>query len=327
MTAPKPPQQLTHLRPTAALEMLDRAFAVVRVQWKLFLLFALVSATPKLLSTLIHLDRKPPSTESGLAFIAWLIPHKVAPFILAQWAVAAIVAVAFQTVLFPGRTIKFQAAMRGVRNRVPSLMMTRLLVWAILFVLGALLPAQMLSAGGSSSLFAMAIATWTILAAIYFALMWSLTSAVVIIEKRSLLNAMARSAELMRLKFSGRGWLSDGALRRLMLVLVFPAVMYCFGAAILQAASLAKTGNIVIIFRGVIGEGGAVYQMLVALDGMIDWGSSLIYLPWTYTALVLLYAECRMRREALDIQVRLLSRGETGGADANMPDSILPEVE
>src|SRR5690606_37620179 len=59
--------------------------------------------------------------------------------------------------------------------------------------------------------------------ALYMSALWALTPAVVLLENRMLFDALGRSAELMRLRFSSRLF-GDSAIRRLILLLALPLI-------------------------------------------------------------------------------------------------------
>lgn len=306
LTAGAPDDGLVHLRPTTSIELLDRAFEILRMRPALFAVLAII-ASSRDAATYIVFALHGPMAE-GQAYAFYILFSLTLLFIVSQWAIAAIIASAFQLLLFPTRPLAFRTAMRGAAERLLPLILTRMLAWLVLLGLGFAIP-QMLIAQNNAGGIGAFLSLWSLGAAVFFGLQWALVSVVVMIEKRAFVRAMLRSMELMRLKWR-RGFFGDGALRRLLLILLFPGVLLAAGQAASQLVSRAITGQWMLKFP----ENTAV----ILTNGAISFVVSAIVTPWLYAALVLLYAECRMKREALDIQVRMLARGETAKPEESL---------
>ena len=145
------------------------------------------------------------------------------------------------------------------------------------------------------------------LALVYFSIVWALIGPVVMIERRGLFRALSRSVELMRLRF-GKGFFGDTPIRRLLIVGFFPLSMMLAGRVVIAAVSLAVTGEISFI--------SSSNSVVIATEAVTDLLLGSVYLPWMTIALVAIYVECRMRREGLDMQVRLLAKGELANEEA-----------
>jgi hypothetical protein len=313
---------LAHLRPTTPMEMIDRVFLVIGTRPKLFAALALMFALPPLLLQLFQAFIPPKSGDSPDSIVLFAT---VAASLLIQWANAAVIAAAFQTLLFPARPLAAKAALRGALDRLFYLILTRFLVVSALIVLGLLLPQQLLSGnGGEPGFISVAIAAWSVGAAVYFGFGWALVPMVVMIERKSFVKAMLRSMDLMRLKFRKAVVFGDSALRRLLLVLIVPAAIYLFGQILVQGISLLATGQILFMWSAKVIQSSPAHRLVYLFDAGVSFAVSFFALPWLYSGLVMLYAECRMRHEALDIQVRLLTRGETAPLMSDSEETLAP---
>ena len=142
---------------------------------------------------------------------------------------------------------------------------------------------------------------------LYLAALWALMPAVVLLEGRMLFDALGRSAELMRMRFSQRPF-GDSAVRRLILLIGLAVAVALGGSLLLPAAHWVVAGMPVPTLGDLAGSGesaGGVWESaqlgLTALVSCLLW-------PYIQAAIAVLYAECRMRREGLDLQTRLLAR-------------------
>jgi hypothetical protein len=133
--------------------------------------------------------------------------------------------------------------------------------------------------------------------AVIFMVLWALVSPVVVVEQRSLSQAMRRSMELMRVKY-GRGGFADSALCRLLLLLVLPAAVHAVEQVLLHGAGFFVPGGVMPFVPS--SRGYILFYSAVSFVGQV------IREPWVFVGLVLLYTESRMRHEALDLQIRLL---------------------
>lgn len=295
------PMELAHLRPTATLEMMDNVFAVFATRKKLFFGLGLLSQLP-IVSVLIAFPLLAGGAEvdwAATSFRSWVLVAMV----VQMWPIAALIAAAFQTMLFPGRPLQFASLLRASFAQLPHLIVTRIFARLLLVLLAGvgMMSLVQSQSGGAGQVIMLGLGIWSMLAIVYFSIVWALIGPVVMIERRSMFRALARSMELMRLKF-GAGIFGDTPIRRLLIVGLFPFTVFCLGRLIIAGVSLLVTGDFSLFST----SGLAV----IATEATVDLLLGSVYLPWFTIALVAIYVECRMRREALDMQVRLLAKGE-----------------
>lgn len=302
------PADMMHLRPTSGLELMDHAFGILRIRPGLFLGLGALSALPALIAVYVYV-----ATHRGITREDDLLEYfsyQWAAWLPSQWPVAAIVAAAFQTHLFPRRPLQLWTALRACLPRLPHFILTRLLVTIFLLFLGVEVPSMFLKSGIAPGL-AIAVAAWSVIACIYFVGTLSLVPAVTVIERRAFFRAMTRSTELMRIVFRG-GILGDSALRRLVLLALFPMSLALMNLVFVESVNLALTGRMSAITRVSLGmaSNSVIPNTILLVDAVVSFFTGALNTAWFSAALVLLYSECRMWREALDLQVRLLSHGE-----------------
>jgi hypothetical protein len=296
-----PQDNLTHLRPCSTLEMLDRVFAVYRARPVLFTSLGFLYALPSFALTIgMAFYYGPGLTPEEIA--RRITPWAAAALLLAQWPNAATISAAFQTLLFPRRSLAFGTAIRGSLSRLPPLILTRLAIMAMIVMIGFGLPVE-LRRSQSAGVLQQGLAIWLILLAVFMTMSWALVPAVVMIERRWFVDAMARGFQLMRMKYSP-GVAGDGAMRRLLVLALFPICAWLACRLPIEAVCLAQYGKLSV--------DAPANDMLIIADACATLLVTAFLEPWIYIALVVLYCECRMRREGFDIQMRLLSHQETG---------------
>lgn len=293
---------MNHLRPTTALELFDRTFLVLKLRPGLLLGLGALGALLSQGAELLKAQSDPESSR--------LLAGAVLLALAGKWPLAALLMVAFQTMLLPRRPLEFGAAMRGAFSRLPHLLLTYLLSDSVLGLIGFVLPGLLLS--GPSGHISVVPATTAALAgvvvacALYLAALWALVPAVVLFEERMLFDALGRSAELMRLRFSSRLF-GDSALRRLVMLLLF-AVIFLLGLQLTVPAVGWMVRGMplsVPVLEGLARARTAVPSPPVLL---LSLGVSWLFWSWVQAALAALYVECRMRSEGLDLQTRLMAR-------------------
>lgn len=312
MTAPSPPSadnpaampSLKHLRPTTPMEMMDRAFDLLRIRPGLFLALGAAYGVVNTLALSLVLNGM--YKQKVLEMTPW----KIVLDVLSLWPFAALVASAFQTLIFPRRPLRMWVALRGTFGRLPYLILTMFLM-QIIFDGLAILPQVFLESGAGDNMGAILYSFATFAAmglALYFSISWGLVPVAVMVERRGFFDALRRSAQLMRLRYS-RGLLGDGAFRRFGQLALFPAALLGVG--------LAGLGCLIEIFSvGGVGNVAGPPPLAVQVPFILGtFAISMIYAPWVASASVLLYAESRMRSEALDFQVRLMSGDASEIAD------------
>lgn len=293
---------LTHLRPTTPLEMLDRAFAVFRSRAGFFLMLGVCASAPGMVVQLgMFLTSGPVVTDETV--VRWL-PWQIASLFLEQWPVAALLGAAFHATLFPRRWIPVRVALQAAIPRLPHLILSGILVAALLALLvTAGIQAVGALAGGALGLL---VIIWIVFGVLFLGGSWALVGPVVILEPRAFFRAMRRSLELMLTRFHGAWW-RDSSYFRLALIVLFPVVVRATTLLAVRLAHFLDTGELIFL--------EATDRNFLIAQAIVDGIASILTTPWTCIAITLLYAECRMRREALDLEVRLLAQ-----AGANHPE-------
>lgn len=286
--------------------MVDRVFALLRMRRGVLLSLGALGG-------LISLEAELVQQRDGSA---WALGG-LALELLARWPLAAALTVAFQTLFFPRRLLGAWAALRGVAGKMPQLLLTLVLSGAVLALMVLTTVDLLRSARGGWTLdpvnWALAGAMGVLI--LYLAALWALMPAVVLLEGRMLFGALGRSAELMRLRFSRRLF-GDSAVRRLILLITLAVAAAVGGQLLLPAAHWVIAGMPPLSPAELFGTApadkgggrGAWENAQLALTALL---SCLIW-PYIQTAIAVLYAECRMRREGLDLQARLLARENSG---------------
>ncbi len=295
------PPAHAHVRLSTPVELLDRAFAVLMSRPALFFGLGALGALPGLAATTV-LALSPPAAGAYAGGDSRFALVTILAWVLEQWPLAAIVLCAFQILVLPRRPLPIWVAMQGALPRLAAFASTRMLSWIV--VLGMLLfvfTGGGLAPGGLWVLVAIPAA----LMAAYLAVGWALLSPVIMIERLSLVRALQRSAELMRQKFASRGS-GDSPFIRLLLILLFPLALIALEQGVVHSV-------------GFFLPGGSLPEIPLRRDFLlfaaaVSFVGKMIREPWTFIALVMLYAECRMRREAFDLRLRLIGDGEGGEA-------------
>jgi hypothetical protein len=305
--------------------MLDRVVGVLRTRPRLFFSLGVLYTLPLLgVLGLYYWLRAPKDLNQVFGEITpWILGAQL----LGEWANAAVIASSFQLLLFPSRPLLLWVALRGSLNRLFFLVLTRLFVWLVLG-LGLSIPSQLFSggsAGGALDAISLILSLWILFAALYFMVLWMLTPVVVMVERVAFVRAMRRSMELLRLVFRP-GWMGDSALRRLGVIMVLPVTVWLVQLLAVQGLSWVVTGHPVSLAPFFPPSDQALISLtLITFPKTVFYAGSVVAACgwfvtgiWLYAALVLLYAECRMRYEALDIQVRMLARGDTALPEAEL---------
>ncbi|MCX7019878.1 MAG: hypothetical protein NTY46_13000 [Candidatus Sumerlaeota bacterium] len=290
--------EITHIRPTTPIEMLDRVFAIFTVRPWVFLALAALYALPSAAATTgLYLFYC--STSSPIDAIGYL-PWFFASFFIEQWPCAAILLTVFQTYSSPQKPYGIITALGSAFKRLPYLILTRTLVWFILLLLFGVFVQSVLSpaAGGTfTGSLAQVIGLWCLAASIYFLMMWILVPPIVVIERASFFRAMVRSMQLMAMSFRPGLLKGDTARRRFLLLALFPAAVWLTAQGLLQSVSIARSGTIIFMTP----HDPLLYFTAMGLDFIVNLTAGL----WILIASPLLYIECRIRREALDVHMRL----------------------
>ena len=281
-----------HLHPCTQTELIDRVAAVILHQPALFLGLGALSALPGLMVMLLSPGFSGPSDSQDVgisyAFVVLI------PWFLKEWPVAALILCGFQKFVFPTRKLKLWIVMQTSLTRLLAFIGTRLFAWTIIMGLMLfVLSVGSTGGGGISGLLAFPALITALLLLIY----WSLTGVAVMVEGSSFITAMGRSAKILRQGFRGKK-LSDSPLSRLLLILIIPIALVIGEQICLQTL-------------GSFYPGGAYPRPPIDSSFTIPAGAIMFFFqtlraPLLYVGLTMVYLECRMRNESLDLRVRLV---------------------
>ena len=117
------------------------------------------------------------------------------------------------------------------------------------------------------------------------------------VEGSSFIIAMGRSAKILRQRFRGKS-LTNSPLSRLFLILIIPTVLVIAEQICLQTL-------------GAFYPGGAYPRPPTDSSFTIPAGAIMFFFqtvraPLLYVGLTMVYLECRMRNESLDLRIRLV---------------------
>lgn len=300
------PSERAHLHPCTQVELLDRVSAIVLSRPGLFFGLGALSALPGFVMLLVLAvvpsaagadAAEPGMAEALIMLMAWL---------LEEWPVAAIVACGFQAFLLPQRELRLWVAMQTVLGRMAAFAGTRMFAWAVVLGLMLFVVAAGSGAGGALSNL---LALPALVVALVMLVLWSLAGPVILFERRSFVRALARSSELMRGRFAG-GRLTDSPFSRLLLVLALPAAVFALEQVLVQAMGFRLPG-------------GSYPNMnpsprFALASGIVLFVGQTLRAPFLYVGIAMIYAECRMRREAFDLRVRMMDGPEA----ATNPDLV-----
>ncbi len=301
-SAPQPGTESTHLRPCTGLELADRAVTLLRMRPALLIGLGGAGGVLALMADMAVDPAAPETFVIGLAV-----------GLAARWPLSAALIGAFQTMLVPRRPLEAGATLRAAFQRLPQLWFTLLIAEIVITTIGLVLPYKLLFPPGGASLSpaTAGLAGAVAATALYLSALWALTPAVVLLENRMLFDALGRSAELMKLRFSSRLF-GDSAIRRLILLFALPLIA--------QIGFLILAPAVQWIARGMPPLDLADLTLPSAPTDPV-WRTAYIATaallacivsPYIQAALAGLYAECRMRREGIDLQTRLLDRESSG---------------
>jgi hypothetical protein len=284
--------KLAHIRPCTPVEMLDRAFWVFCLRPRLFVACACAAALPGLFG-LFAADRSgetalPPAALGAAYFLLYLV---------SELADACATAGAFQMSLHPERPLLISALVRSAFARLPLYILTRLMLFLPIIWFGMAMPLTLWISGKrtSETWFAAMLAAAGVLLAIRLFYHWVLAPSVVLIEKRGLFAALMRSMVLMRWPYRSpiRG---DGSALRLAMIALPVATAMTALTGLGLAVGLHFDGP--EFLHGWPRSNGRPLFVASAALGM----ATAIWWP----SVAVLYMENLMRREALDVHVRLL---------------------
>jgi len=319
--APKP--GVIPLRPVAVGEILDGAFTSIRRNPKATLgIAAVVLTISAIITTSLELvllsqlnlstqANQPPTSAQLAGMLAVVLPSGLTALVVAY--IVQILLTGLLTIVVGrgvlGQRITAGDAWRGVRSRLPALLLATLLVglayigpWVGLIILLLLLgvagaPAALLVIVGVIGAIASAVID------VWFWAMFSMTAAAVVLERLGPRQALARSWRLVRNSF----WRVFGILLlAFIIVIVASSVLrlpFTIISAVFSAGSTSFTEAI---------QPSLVSLVIGAIGGII---AGAITQPIWAGVTVLLYVDLRMRREGLDLVLQTATSGGTMSGD------------
>ncbi|WP_069811036.1 DUF7544 domain-containing protein [Streptomyces sp. TP-A0874] len=303
------------LRPLGVTEILDGAVSTMRAHWRTVLgvsfAVALVVEFCSMMTIRMWLadlptlenteyDVPPSSSELLIRTGASVTGDLVNLFITmlgTLLATAILTMVVSRAVL--GRTVTFRETWRSARPQLPRLLglfcllpLLTIAAAALLMMPGALLLAGNPSPAGGALLLIGALAA--IVVAVWIWIRFSLAAPALMLEKQGVINAMRRSAKLVR----GAWWRIFGIqLLTVLLVMMAALVIQLPMMLIGLVAGGEETLNWLL---GESDDIGWVFLIIAAIGAVI---SSTITLPISASVNALLYVDQRIRREALDLEL------------------------
>lgn len=307
---------LRHLRPLSVAEMADRAFALMFQRPGMVLALAAVVAAPEIFYVLARVSGIFAGDASRLFAIFLLLT------LMGTWAQGAAIAGLFQTYLFPKRALTAKSLAKVSFERLPAFFLTLFVLYELIVApLLVVIPHGLLTGAGSPpgttpaplSATTIVVSLFSIFLGARLAIGWMLVPAAVMIEQRSFFRSALRSSELLFSPFRDKAGRLSGAWPRLslLLALLFLGMATCYALLNLACLAFAKPGfsPLQYIFAPTYLSDlkqDATRQALLASSYALF---SLVVAPLMWCGTVLLYTECRIRREGLDFQVRLIEGG------------------
>lgn len=317
------------------MEMLDRVGWVLRKQAALFTVLGFAAALAALgARVLMEAEVRPPEAAPRTVFFYLLLVS------LRQLPLGAALALGYQTLLMPRRPITLGAIMLSGLRRWPHLVLTYgLMLAAALCLVGVV---QEVSKGGSLGAGGALLAAAATLAGFWVGIAWALAPACAVLEGRLPFEAVARSMKMMvtpfapaRVRQVGVGsvdaanaadgprqqsaapapaWPAfDTAPARLLLLALLAA------AAVAMAESPVPLAMFLVTGVGPLSTAAErlAIPRFVEFWEPLDWYFSFLGSwalgPAVAVAMATLYVELRIRREGLDLALRLMARESDAG--------------
>jgi hypothetical protein len=282
---------IRHLRPWTPGELADRAFYLLAHRpWMLLSCSLLFGLSEIVLGVwLLAMHRSPPRVREVYVLL-WLVGN---------WGQAAGQLAAFQTLLFPLRPLKPKPLLKTALIRLPSFVLTRLTILIILMMFFWLVPNWSAGHYRTHGVLLCASLTFAAVAAgLFLFFRWSLSTMVVLVENRFLVGAMSRSNRLMK-PASEQGRPSPARMGRWWLAAVLPA-------GVIALACIITCMAVGIAFHPVpFSTTGHITVSWVAIREISQGVACFLAAPIYWSGIALLYSQCRMRREAMDVMIRL----------------------
>ena len=336
--APPKAAALPVLRPMSIGEIIDRALQMFRANFPRLPLLMLVFQTPIYALTkgfqIVILDRAPVLSRPGAfhgalpdaAQVAWflgaLFVAVVGSLVLYQLAVATLTTGTARA--FLGERIEAGRALREGMARAPHLLGTffLLITWCTLLLTLSVVPGAGVmalglvsaqTAGGRVSLLLLGLGlvlALLVIVGLYLFLRYALVSEVVVIEKRSFIGAMRRSASLMSGRV-GRSAMDNCKVRASILY----AVNFCISISVAIVTSIPT--YVVNSLYGVSPFDPERYDpALVPLWASVPVEvlgvfAQAMVAPFGVLSVIVFYFDLRIRREGFDLEV-MAGRMEPG---------------
>lgn len=287
---------LLDLRPLSVGELLDRTFRLFRRHFLTFILIAIIMQLPvsilqigsALLADNFAVDLMAENSFDNIALFlpAMLIAFSiaVASFVVTQVGTAALTQAVADSYL--GRPISFDSAISRMGNTWVTLILASVVAGFLIFgltipvILGALIPCLGFLVAIIGFFFISAVAS----------ILVSLLPPVVVLERASVFDAVARAWALSKLRF----WWVFGYL----ILLSVLTLVIIFGPA-------AVIGGVLGI---VLGETSLLVQSIVQQSATLVLTA--VFLPIRIAAITLMYFDLRIRFEGFDLMV-LASANQT----------------
>ena len=303
---------LRHLRPATIPEMADHTFTLLARRGNALLLLAMIAALPDLFLAVFRVR------QTGELLPAWQTALYLMLYILSEFSYAIALGCCFQTYLFPQRPLSFKALVRATVPRLPAFVLTRFVLQMAIVTLGGLLPTTLLVHVPAAENYPVRVilAAACLLLTVRLLISWALVPVAIVIERKAFLGAAIRSSDLMRTPFSLKALQDSPAVRALLGFL--PALVAALSIIAIAQVCATALDRPLITPTDVAGlrDRKAGCFVRAALE--------LFWTPLLATLLTTLYVECRMRRDGLDFEVRLIENnaGPTSAMESELPGLV-----
>ena len=266
------------LQPMSFIDILDGTFSLYRSHWTLFfgitgVYFILVYGMD--LITVFALINAAPSTTPVIGFLAIIGSYAVI-----FWVVAGLVHASAQAYL--NRDITSQAALQQAWRRFGSYLGS-VILW-LLVVCGLF------------------ITIIGIPFSIYFSARWGLCGLLVMFEETTARNSLRRSTELVK----GTWWRVFGIM--LAVYLIYFVIQFIFQASFLVLTQVGGTEDTTLletIRRQLFPTPHEIEWQTYIIQRFVTIGIAALTMPIVVIGFALLYFDLRIRKEGLDIEMRV----------------------
>jgi hypothetical protein len=287
---------LRHVRPTSALELLDRVFAIWRRGWRQLLALGALVVLPGTALEVYAQLRWPAAAPEDLAALA---PWAFLVLVVQLLPLAVVFRQAIKLFL-PTPPRDWAAETTPLRVVFPRLVVSVLFIVFTVAVMTnfALVLLQELGPQLASVVLALGLLG----VSLWVAINLSLAPVLVALDAPTIWGALRMSWRLMRhTRFSTNGW-RDNAYWRFALLMSFPLACHVGFAALVRGIAWAA-------LRALPGREklGAAYDLAAAVSGAV---LDAFLVPWVAISLVALLVETYCRHETFDLRLRLIAAQE-----------------